>query len=408
MKKSLLALAAIMSVGAIPAQAATIRIDENTFANTGLKLQIWGQHLGKTHKYKQDGTCPGQCRNYTDFSIQNARIYFSGQVHKHVQFGANLDFGVHGGSAGRGNHQGNTYARATDAFINLTASDELQLMAGLYRLPFSRATLTDSYTYNIPTGYGYAIERNGTGYTTPRNYYVPFTIGSNIGNAYRDAGITLWGNVADGMFQYRIGVFDGRWDHVNTTFGKKDNLAYSVRVQFTPTMLGYKGEKSWSLRDTYLGRQDVLTIGLGYNTQKWDNNAGRSGTAKAWAVDAMWEQKFGTIVPNLQLGYQDMKDVPNSAGTMKLKFRTYYAQGQLLYDQVVGIGKPALAYRYEKQDDRNANNLDVSRHGLFVNYYIKGQDAKIQFGFDHVLPKKKLVDNVKKFTDVTLALQMQF
>ena len=382
MKKSLLALAAIMSVGAIPAQAATIRIDENTFANTGLKLQIWGQRLGKTSPTG---------RAYTDFSINNARIYFSGQVNKYVQFGANLDLGVHNLGAGRATHQGTSYSRANDAFINLKAADELQLMAGLYRLPFSRASLTDSYAYTIPTGYGYSIRGNK---------FTPFTIGSNIGNGYRDAGITLWGNVADGMFQYRIGVFDGQWDHVNS-LGVKDNLAYSVRVQFTPTMLGYKGEKSWSLRDTYLGKQDVLTIGLGYNAQKWGSGT-TSDTAKAWVVDAMWEQKFGIIVPNLQLGYQDRKDMPNNQ-----KDKAYYVQGQLLYDQVVGIGKPALAFRYEKQDDRTSANRDTNRFAVFVNYYIKGEDAKIQFGAD-IVDLKNPASNEKDYTDWTLALQIQF
>ncbi|ADC88967.1 hypothetical protein Thal_0332 [Thermocrinis albus DSM 14484] len=394
MRKKLLLTALL--VGATGANAAVIRIDEDTFANTGLKLQIWAQRLGKT--------TPGG-KDYTDFSISSARIYFNGQVNKYVQFGANLEFAVHPGPAGRGTHQGigtknTSTSRAQDAFINLKASDELQLMAGLYRLPFSRASLTDSYQYIIPTGYGYS---------TRGNYFAPFTIGSNsnMGNSYRDAGVTLWGNLLDGMIKYQLGVFDGRWDHVNPNgLGVKDNLAFSGRIQFTPTMLGFKPEKGYTLADTYLGKQNVLSIGLGYNAQKWDNGQGFSGTAKAWVVDAMWEQKFGDLVPNLQLGYQDRKDMPGTAPN-KVKDRAYYVQGQLLYDQVVGIGKPAIAFRYEKQDDRSAANQDTDRYGVFVNYYIKGHDAKIQLGFDSVKLKNK-TPNEKNYTDVTLALQTQF
>ena len=388
MRKSLLAVAALMGAAILPAEAAVIKVDENTFANTGLKLQIWAQRLGKT--------TPGG-KDYTDFSINNARIYFSGQVNKIVQFGANLDFAVHSLDAVRDFHQGTGNSRANDAFINFKFMDEFQVMAGLYRLPFSRASLTDSYTYIIPTGYGYSVRDN---------YFTPFTIGSNVQNGYRDAGLTFWGNIMDGLIKYQIGVFDGRWDHVDT-LGVKDNLAFSGRIQFTPTMLGYKAEKGFTLADTYLGKQNVLTIGLGYNTQKWDNGSGYSGTAKAWTVDAMWEQKFGDIVPNLQLGYQDRKDIPATAPS-KSKDRAYYVQGQLLYDQVVGIGKPALAIRYEKLDDRTASNLDTNRVGVFLNYYIKGQDAKIQFGADVVSLKNKNVDNRKNYTDWTLALQTQF
>jgi len=407
MRKSLLAVAALMGAAILPAEAAVLRVDENTFANFGLKLQIWAQNLGKSANL-DGGACPSSlpynCRSYTDFSIANARIYFSGQVNKIVQFGANLDFAVHGlGVTGRGTHQGTSNSRVNDAFINLKLMDEFQVMAGLYRLPFSRASLTDRYSYYIPTGYGYSVRGN---------YFTPFTIGSNVQNGYRDAGLTFWGNIADGMLKYQIGVFDGKWDQVSGALGTKDNLAFAGRIQFTPTMLGYKAEKGFTLADTYLGKQNVLSIGLGYNSQKWDNGAGTSGTAKALTVDAMWEQKFGDIVPNLQLGYQDRKDV----GAVGAKDRAYYVQGQLLYDQVVGLGKPALGIRYEKQDDRTASNLDTDRVGVFLNYYIKGQNAKIQFGADFVNLKNKrdlsspangTIDE-KNYTDWTLALQTQF
>ena len=392
MRKSLLAVAALMGAAILPAEAAVIKVDENTFANTGLKLQIWAQRLGKT--------TPGG-KDYTDFSINNARIYFSGQVNKFVQFGANLDFALYQGSSGRASHGGTRESRVNDAFINLKLMDEFQVMAGLYRLPFSRAALTDSYTYVIPTGYGYS---------TRGNFFTPFTIGSvsAVQNGYRDAGLTFWGNIMDGLIKYQIGVFDGRWDHVNPNgVGVKDNLAFAGRIQFTPTMLGFKGEKGFTLADTYLGKQNVLSIGLGYNTQKWDDGTGNSATAKAWTVDAMWEQKFGDIVPNLQLGYQDRKDMPTAPPIVKVKDRAYYVQGQLLFDQVVGLGKPALAIRYEKLDDRTASDLDTDRVGVFLNYYIKGQDAKIQFGADVVSLKNK-ASNEKNYTDWTLALQIQF
>ncbi|MFN3813322.1 MAG: porin [Aquificaceae bacterium] len=388
MRKSLLAMAALMGAAVLPAEAAVIRIDEDTFANTGLKLQIWAQRLGKT--------TPGG-KDLTDFSINDARIYFSGQVNKMVQFGANLDFAVHGLSAGRGLHQGTSPSRVVDAFINLKPMDELQIMAGLYRLPFSRATLTDSYSYFVPTGYGYSVRGNK---------FVPFSIGSNVGNGYRDAGLTFWGNVADGLLKYQIGVFDGRWDHVNPN-GVKDNLAFSGRLQFTPTMLGFKAEKGYALADTYLGKQNVLSVGLGYNTQKWDDGAGNSATAKAWTVDAIWEQKFGDIVPNLQLGYQDRKDMPAATLPGKVKDKAWYVQGQLLFDQVVGLGKPSLGARYEKQDDRTAANQDTNRTGVFLNYYIKGQNAKVQLGADVVSLKNKSATE-KNYTDWTLALQTQF
>lgn len=425
MRKSLLAVAALMGAAILPAEAAVLRVDENTFANTGLKLQIRAQNLGKT---TNDG------KNYTDFSIANARVYFSGQVNKIVQFGANLDFAVHSLGAGRGFHQGTGNSRANDAFINFKFMDEFQVMAGLYRVPFSRATLTDSYSYYIPTGYGWGLSNSFASGNRP-NAFAPFTIGSNIGNTFRDAGLTFWGNIMDGLIKYQIGVFDGRYDHTNAPIGNEDKLAFSGRIQFTPTMLGYKAEKGFTLADTYLGRQNVLTIGLGYNAQKWGTTGltfNTSGTAKAWTVDAMWEQKFGDIVPNIQLGYVNNKDVADySAPNVNIrKNKAYYLQAQLLYDQVIGIGKPALGIRYEKHDEASTrqvfntntgalttsttgNDRDTQRWGVFVNYYIKGQDAKVQFGVDSVKatgnrPSQTNSNYKDSFTDWTLALQVKF
>ncbi|MGC8852869.1 MAG: porin, partial [Hydrogenobacter sp.] len=109
MRKSLLAMAALMGATVLPSQGAVIRVDEDTFANVGLKLQIWAQHLGKTTHGGKD---------YNDFSINNARIYFNGQVNKLIQFGANLDFAVYNGSTNRGSHGGTKESRVNDAIIN--------------------------------------------------------------------------------------------------------------------------------------------------------------------------------------------------------------------------------------------------------------------------------------------------
>jgi hypothetical protein len=36
-----------------------------------------------------------------------------------------------------------------------------------------------------------------------------------------------------------------------------------------------------------------------------------------WTVDMLYEQKFGDLVPNLQVGYIDAKDVPYQICTGK-------------------------------------------------------------------------------------------
>ncbi|MGC9144414.1 MAG: porin, partial [Hydrogenobaculum sp.] len=49
----------------------------------GLKLQIFAQ---------KDGAVTTTDHSSTNFSVQNARIYFMGKLNKIVEFGANFDF----------------------------------------------------------------------------------------------------------------------------------------------------------------------------------------------------------------------------------------------------------------------------------------------------------------------------
>jgi hypothetical protein len=274
------------------------------------------------------------------------------------------------------------------------------------------------------------------------------------------------------MLKYYLGVSDGRFDRRGnffatnaTTFNTttsvsksytdnytKDSLAYTIRLQFTPTMLGFKPETAYTLADTYLGRQNVLTLGVGYRAVKAQTtglNANYSKTAKLWTVDMLYEQKFGDLVPNLQVGYINAKDVPYRYRPTSVfciaavnctpsytptidygKATQIYAQAQLLYDQVVGFGKPALAIRWEQNKNKDLSQFNTNngqsipipgvgepkntRVGVFAHYYIKGQAAKVSFGVDSVNRNTDSKTNDpsgstgKSFTDFTLQLQTQF
>jgi len=233
------------------------------------------------------------------------------------------------------------------------------------------------------------------------------------GSGSRDAGVSVRSDIADGMLIVRAGIFDGRFDNrVSGISNKDENLAYAFRVQFTPTMLGYKAEKGYSLSDTYLGKQNVLTLGFGYNTQKRKDDpatvVNEEHTWKQWTVDAQWEQKYGDMIPNVQLGYIDLKDYDRFNNDAK----AFWVQGQLLYDQVVGFGKPALALGWFNSEQKPASGgpkPKVNRYAVYFNYYIKGQNAKIQLGLDTF--SRNSADKGatgKNYTDFTLALQTIF
>jgi hypothetical protein len=409
MRKSLLAMAALMGVATLPAHAWRVTIDRDTFADIGFAAQVWGRSEGKRTNLATDHSA-------TNFYVNLVNITASGQVTKLVYFSINAE-----STAFRGSFI------TRDAFIGMRFADEFRVQAGAMRVPFSRIALTPSYNFLIPT-------------QTYGDVFLGLSINpihaqglSNDGS--RDTGIVVWGNVAGGMLKYYLGVSDGRFDRRGEFFTiggqnrTKDSLAYTIRLQFTPTMLGFKGETGYTLWDTYLGRQNVLTLGVGYRVVGAETTGlthNYSKDAKMWTVDMLYEQKFGDIVPNLQVGYINAKDVAFQVVGTNVRYgeaTQIYAQAQLLYDQMVGFGKPALAIRWEqdKNEDRREFNTSTgattailgepsnTRVGVFVNYYIKGQDAKVSFGVDSVNRNANSRGaNGRSFTDVTLHLQTRF
>jgi len=103
-----------------------------------------------------------------------------------------------------------------------------------------------------------------------KNPLVPLTLGSDVGNSFRDAGIALWGDIGkDAMIKYYLMVGNGKYDYEVGQNGNS-NLKYGFRIEFTPTMLGYKGEPGYVDKDTYLGKRNTLTFAFAYQQQKID------------------------------------------------------------------------------------------------------------------------------------------
>ena len=139
------------------------------------------------------------------------------------------------------------------------------------------------------------------------------------------------------------------------------------------------------------------------------------------------------IRDRIQLGWAEKKDLmAKSYGNVKSD--GYYVQLAGLYDQVVGLGKPGIAFRWEnsKVDNHlytyydpatgtyptiNIPSGKINRYSIFVNYYIAGEAAKLSLGADIVDPDSNLKsvringdpnNHLKNFTDFTLALQTEF
>ena len=387
----------------------------------GLKLQIFAQ---------KDGAVTTNDHSSTNFSIQNARIYFMGKLNKIVEFGANFDFSDNtlispDGSARA--HTGMHQSVVKDAYINFRFSKSFNIMAGLFMDPYSRISLTDSYYTIIPTMEGIGTINSaimnslkGPMFVNP---FTPLDIGSDIQNGYRDMGIALWGSKFDSALKYYVDVANGRYDYElsdgNIT---SPSLKYGFRIELSPTFLGFSNNEGYMDEDTYFGHKNILTLGIAYEQDRFTNQSG-STTSKSFDTDILFEKKFKRFVPNLQIGYSNTTDLPSGMKLMSytvkapIKATGYYIQTALLYDKYIGFGKPSIALRYETDENTNnyQNKAKINRLSIFAIYYINEESAKVSLGADFINPDSNLIYDtangnakLKDYWDYTLALQTMF
>ncbi len=331
MKKGLVLLSAVMGVGMLlpsPAEAVKIRVDENSYLDVMYRQKIKAE-LG------DDGT---------SFGIDGARITFKGKIGGIVYFGTNIDTDTKGGEADSLFRE-----KVTDAFFGLKFADAFRIQAGLFRVPFSRVSLTTSYGYIVPTGYNETNLFNVLG----------------TDGKFRDGQLVIWGNIADGLLKYHLAYGNG------SIANNAPKNVIGARIQFTPTMLGFKPEKGYVLKDSYLGKKNVLSIGVGYQSEEI---GGQQQTNLA--ADLFWEQNFGAVVPGLQIGYINQKPANQDAST------TLYAQGSIVSGQKVGLGQLGLAIKYVSENVPNQDSK--SWVDVYLGYYLAGHKAVIYVGADNV------------------------
>ena len=393
----------------------------------GLKLQIFAQN---------DGAITNTQSNSTNFSVNNARIYFMGKLNNLIEFGTNFDFSdndlIPPDLTARA-HTGIKQSIVKDAYINFHFSKAFNIMSGLFMDPYSRINLTDGYYTIIPTMEGIGsintlIANNVLKGPMFVNPFVPLSIGSDIQNGYRDMGIAIWGSTFNSALKYYADIGNGRYDYElsdgNIT---SPHLKYGFRIELSPTFLGFSNNEGYMDEDTYFGKKNIMTLGIAYEQQQFQNSTG-SDNSKSFDIDFLFEKKLRDFVPNLQLGYSNISDLPQGMSLTKYyigapeKATGYYMQGAILYDKYIGIGKPSFAIRYETDKNSNVyklNNLyvdaKVNRLSMFFIYYINKESAKISLGADFINPNSNLIQAtknndtyLKNYWDYTLALQTMF
>lgn len=285
-----------------------------------------------------------------------------------------------------------------DAVFRFNLHDAFKINAGKYKYSFSRENLE---ACEMPL-------------TLDRSLFITAPLMGT--NPTRDMGVSIWGNVFNDMFQYRLEVMEGRKAATGDT-SPKSNFRYGGRMHVSLL----DAESDYGYKGTYLGKKKVLTIGAAMQYEPdavYSDIVAKTGKKDyyAWTLDAFFEyplKDIGTMTvsgayANYKMDHAYLSANPDSMsyGLNGEKNGWYAKAGYMLPNfplQVFG--------RYEQWKFAQLNNIYNQRvdwTGFGANYYIWGQNLKVSMEYSMTkFDKQATVNNVRSKDFNTFVTQLQ-
>jgi len=383
-RRSLFSALALVFTGFTTHQQAiagpSFQVGDQGYMEINYAVQIWSQYRGYTS--------PTNDGDVYDTFLRRNRVTFLGQYNDYVGFYAQLEAGNDSKS---GNDDRSIFYR--DAYLTLDYNDAVRFIVGRYKNTFSRENL----------------EACLEPLTLDRGENLPYTPWAGT----RDTGATIWGNLADAMFQYRVSIGDGReGEYV---------VKSSPRITARAHLSLLDPEYSYGYRGTYLGTQIVLTIGASYDTQAdvaYGNFTARTDAKdyQAYTYDIFFEYpySFGTITASaayMEYSLDDYPVNPDPEMTPWAERDGGYIKAGYLFPKPLGIGRLQLFARGEEINYGSGVGLsDQTWNSIGANYYINGQQLKATFEYAQIEFDQQDPTNaaLQDYDQATLALQMIF
>jgi hypothetical protein len=347
---------------------AKIKLDDDRSLELGFRLQSWYQSVG-------EATSP----HINDFMFRRAYFYMEGQAYKNVSFYAHI--------AGDRIGQDQTPALDTpgsglgtgisfrDGWVVYSPFSELKIQAGRMYLPFTRAFGTEStftlLSLDVPIAQG-GVRATG---------FFPSKVG-------RDDGVAVWGNLSKGLIQYRFGVFDGQQGSQNA----QKHPRTSARISISPL----EPEDKWFNKGNYLGTKKVLSIGVGFDSQKELQWTGKPlANYSAWTTDLFFDHPAGMSAINVEWAFTGMKNSQEYGDA-----KTWYVQGGVLLPAFTKTFRLQPYIRHESMYRNTA--ADTQYAGVGMNLLFKQHDLKLTTQFDKFMPESGSTEHSKSIFTVQM------
>lgn len=362
-----------------------------------LKLEYKGQFQLNV---RDDGSGADGDETTSEFNFRRNRLALMGAYGKHfglyVQTEYNEDVNIGPFSVSDGDNDNEM--RMLDAVLRFKYNDAVNFWLGKYKYSFSRENLE---ACEMPL-------------TLDRSLLIRAPLASD---GTRDKGVTLWGNLFDQKFQYRLDAMNGRND---STSSPESAFRYGARAHVTLL----DPENGHGYRGTYLGEKKVLTIGGAYQMEKdvaYSNTVAKSGAVDydAWTVDLFFEYPVdgvGTFTVSgayadydLDDAYQGLNPDALTIGLNGEKNGGYVKIGYMLPNLPLQFFARSESWSFATFE--NVIDQEVDWYGGGFNYYFRGQDLKLTMELSKVdFDKEGLFGGTKTedFTTFTTQLQVIF
>ncbi len=347
---------------------ATFKIDDTKWISVGVGLRS-----SFTATQNSAGANNNQWSN--NFSMDNARLYFNGQMHKYLKFELNTDCQTCG-SGGE--------IRLLDAIGKIEYHPMANLWVGRMLVPGERREMNGPFYSGI-----YQTFASGTPFE-PADYNTTIqNNGTSAGSFGRDDGATFWGAVLDDRLQYAAGFFRGLRGGANVN----DNPMFAQRVSYN--LWSVEKNPGYYTSGTYYGKGgDILTISG--NNQYQSQGAGTSNTPgnfRGTGVDVLMEK----ILPNkavltLEADYKNYgitggnyNTIANTVSTALVpNFNMFAGQAydlssMYMFADKMGVGFVQPYLRYVNINPTGSSNRNSYQTG--VNYVIDGHNAVISLNY---------------------------
>lgn len=310
--------------------------------------------LGGMLQVQVDGGDKGDRR----FNSDNTRFYLRrARLGATATFSENVEARVEAEFAGTLSEANAMRAQLTDGYLQWTPMDELYARAGQFKTPFGFEQLASD----------------------PRLYTIERSLGNDRLTLSRQIGAQLGGNVANKRLSYTLGAFNGTSLNSSSNDNSKFTLVGRIGAVPLAPEKGSKGPRFAVGANGYVSDDDQVSglggeFGFNTSTNASANNV-FSGRREAWGVDA----QFSVGDLDIWTEYLGARYEPdNNTPSEQMDAEAWYFQAAyyLCPDKLQVVAK------YDTFDPNTDKDNDrVHTWTLGLNYYIRGNDLKLQLNY---------------------------